>query len=120
MVLPRVSVSATYAGRTLKQQLEEIVFILSVVSTKSYRYPDIIQMQVTADGEKLPPVLMLNLVKSPFDADYLETIASRMRYETFKRLTQARTVELKLNDLTLQLDQTPIAKMRELELLLRP
>ena len=113
-----LSVSATYAGQKPKKQPEDIVFILSIASTQGYRYPDAMAMQITADGKKLPQVLMLNLDKRRLDEDYLETIGTRMKYEIFKRLTQANTIELQLHDLTLQFDKTQIAKMRELEELL--
>lgn len=112
-----LSVSAIYPGQKPKK-LEDIIFVISVVSTKGYRYPDVMAMQGTADGKKLPDILMLNLDKRRMGEDYLETIGTRMKYEVFKRLTQARTAELRLQNLTLQLNESQIAKMRELEALL--
>lgn len=115
-----LSVSAVYPGHKLKkpEDVKDIIFILSVISTRAYRYPDIMAMQVTADGKKLPELLMLNLDKRRMDEDYLETIGTRMKYEIFKRLTQAKTVELRLHTLTLKLDESQITKLRELEALL--
>jgi hypothetical protein len=113
-----LSVSASYAGQKPKQPPEDIIFIVSVISAQGYKYPDMMALQVTADGKKLPEVLMLNLDKRRLDEDYLETIGTRMKYEIFKRLTQAQAVELRLPNLTLQLNETQIAKLRELEGLL--
>jgi hypothetical protein len=113
-----LSVSANYPGQKPKKP-EDIVFIISVASTKGYRYPDVMVMQGTADGRKLPDTLMLNLDKRRMGDDYLETIGTRMKYDVFKRLTQAKTVELRLQNLTLQLNESQIAKMRALEALLR-
>ena len=113
-----LSVTATYKGLKPKQQPEDIIVIISVVSAHGYKYPDIMAMQVVADGKKLEQVLMLNLDKRRMYEDYLETIGTRMKYEIFKRMTQAKIVELRLQDLTLQLDEAQIAKLRELETLL--
>lgn len=113
-----LSVSANYAGQKPKKP-EDIIFVISVASTKGYRYPDVMVMQGTADGKKLPDTLMLNLDKRRMGDDYLETIGTRMKYEVFKRLTQSRTVELRLQNLTLQLNEAQVAKMRELEASLR-
>src|SRR5215216_4271900 len=99
-----LSVSATYAGRKPKRQPEDVTFIVSVVSAQGYKYPDMMGMQSVADGKKLPAVLMLNLDKRRLGEDYLETIGTRMKYEILKRLAQAKTVELRLHDLTIQLD----------------
>ena len=112
-----LSVSAFYPGQKPKKP-EDIVVILSVASTQGYKYPDVMTMQVTANGKKLPEVLMLNLDKRRMGEDYLETIGTRMKYEMFKRLTQAKTVELRLHGLTLQLNESQIIKLRELEDLL--
>jgi hypothetical protein len=113
-----LSVSATYPGQKPKKP-EDIVVVISVASTQGYKYPDIMTMQVTADGKKLPEVLMLNLDKRRMGEDYLETIGTRMKYEIFKRLTQAKTIELRLHGLTLQLNESQITTLRQLEALLR-
>jgi hypothetical protein len=113
-----LSVSATFEGQKPKKQPEDIIVILSVASAHGYKYPDIMKMQVAADGKKLPEILMLNLDKRRMGEEYLETIATRMKYEIFKRMSQAKTIELKLQDLTLQLNEAQITKLRELEALL--
>ena len=113
-----LSVSATYPGQKPNQQPEDIIFILSIASAQGYKYPDMMAMQVAADGKKLREVLMLNLDKRRMEEDYLETIGTRMKYESFKRLAQAKTVELRLHGLTLQLNEAQITKLRELEALL--
>jgi hypothetical protein len=114
-----LSVSATYAGKTPPSQLEDVIFIISVVSPERYQYPDMMAMKVSTDGNKLPEVLMLNLDKRPFNPGYLETIGTRMKLEVFKRLAQAKSVDLQLHDLKLRLNETEIAKLREIEVLIR-
>lgn len=113
-----LSVSSTYKGQKPKKQPDDIVVIVSVVSARGYRYPDMMAMQVAADGKKLPQVLMLNLDKRQLGEDYLETIGTRMKYEVFKHLTESKNVVLQLQNLTLQLDEAQITKLRELEALL--
>lgn len=114
-----LSVSASYPGQQKpKKPPEDIIVIISVVSARSYRFPDVMAMQVTADGKKLSPVIMLNLDKRRMDEDYLETIGTRMKYDLFKRLMQARAGEFQLSDLTLQLNESQIGLLRELDALL--
>lgn len=115
-----LSVSASYAGRKPRSEPEDVVFILSVASPGGYRYPDIMSMKVMADGKRLPEVLMLNLDKRRLEEDYLETIGTRMKYDIFKQLSKSKTVELTLKDLSLKLDETRIAKLKELDALLHP
>ena len=115
-----VSISTTFPGEKLKKQPEDVVFILSLLSTGGYKYSDIIQMKVTADGVKVSDaVVMLNLDKRRADQDYLETIATRMKYDVFKQITQAKSVELQLENTKLQLNAAQLKKLSEFEALVR-
>jgi hypothetical protein len=119
-----LSVSATYQGRKPEKLPDDVIFILSIASTKDNRFPKTMMMEITADGKELPQVLMLNANKRRLSEEdkrnYLETLVTRMKYEIFKQLMQAKSVILKLPDLTLQLDETRMAKMKELDNLLHP
>lgn len=115
-----LSVASGYKGRQKPgKPSEEVLFILSIASTKSGRFPDMLAMDVTADGKKLSQVLMLDLDKRRLtgedEYDYLDTLGTRMKYDVFKKLMNAKSVTLGLPGLTLQLGETHAAKMRELD-----
>jgi hypothetical protein len=114
-----LSVSASYKGQKPKEP-EDIIVIISVFSSGSYRYPDMMAMQVLIDGKKVSDVLMLNLDKRKSDDDYLETLGTRMKYNLFKRLLKAPSAELQLQNLRLPLDETQMGKLREVDALLHP
>ncbi len=114
-----LSVSASYKGQKPKEP-EDIIVIISVLSSGGYRYPDMMAMQVLIDGKKASDVLMLNLDKRKADDEYLETIGTRMKYDLFKRLLKASSAELQLQNLRLPLDETLLVKLREMDALLHP
>ena len=114
-----LSVSASYKGQKPKEP-DDVIVIVSVLSSGSYRYPDVMAMQVLVDGKKLSDVLMINLDKRKADDDYLETIGTRMKYDQFKRLLKASAAEFQLQDLRLPITDAHLAKLRELDALLRP
>jgi len=114
-----LSVSASYKGQKPKEP-EDIIVIISVLSSGGYRYPDMMAMQVLIDGKKASDVLMLNLDKRKAEDEYLETIGTRMKYDLFKRLLKASSAELQLQNLRLPLDETLLVKLREVDALLHP
>jgi hypothetical protein len=114
-----LSVSASYQGQKPKEP-NDVILIISVLSSGGYRYPDMMAMQVLVDGKKSSEVLMLNLDKRKAEEDYLETIGTRMKYGQFKRLFQAKSAELQLQNLKLPLDETHLAKLRELDARFHP
>jgi hypothetical protein len=109
-----LSVDGTYATRTPKNHPEDIIFIISALSPKGYRYPDIMALTIVADGKQLPQVLMLNLDKRRTETDYLETIGTRMKYDIFIKVAQAKKVEMKLSETSFKLDEQQLQKLREL------
>lgn len=118
-----ISVSSNYKGRQKPDKPpEDVILILSIASTKSGRFPEMMSMDVTADGKKLSQVLMLDLDKRRLSGedeyDYLDTLGTRMKYEVFKKLMNAKSVTLGLPGLTLQLGEIHAAKMRELDALI--
>ena len=118
-----LSVSSSYKGKQKPgKPPEDVILILSIVSTKSGRFPDMMAMDVTADGKKLSQVLILDLDKRRLtgqdEYDYLDTLGTRMKYDVFKKLMNAKSVTLGLPGLTLQLGETHAARMRELDALI--
>ena len=112
-----LSVSASYKGQKPKRP-EDVIFIVSVLSQQSYRYPDVLAMQVLIEGKKAGEVVMINLDKRRAEEDYLETIGTRMKYDLFQRLLKASSAELHLANLTLPLEAAHLAKLRELDAML--
>jgi hypothetical protein len=117
-----LSVSFTFAGEKFRKQPDDVIFILSVVSPgAARRYSDMIAMKVTADGKKLPEVLMLNLDKRALgESNYLETIGTRMKYDVFKKLSEAKSAALQLENTKLELSEAHLKKLAELEAMMRP
>lgn len=119
-----LSVSATFQGQKPEKLPEDVVFIISIASLKENRFPKVMIMEITADGKKLPEVTMLNANKNKLSDDdkrnNLETLVTRMRYDVFKQMMQAKSVKLSLPDLILDLDETRMAKMQELDKFLQP
>lgn len=112
-----LSVSASYKGQKPKQP-EDVILIISVLSSDGYHYPDIMAMQVLVDGQKVSETPMLNLDKRRADNDYLETIGTRMKYSLFQKLLKSASAELRLANLNPPLEATHVAKLRELDALL--
>lgn len=119
-----LSVSANFHGKKIEKLPEDVIFVLSIASLKENRFPKAMAMEITADGKKLPQVLMLNAntykLSGEDNRNNLETLVTRMRYDIFKQMMQAKSVKLELPDLTLALDETRMAKMQELDELLQP
>lgn len=114
-----VSVSVTYPGEKLKSTPDDVVFILSIASPGSYKYSDVMAMTVKADGKKLPDVLMINFVKERLDEEYLETVGTRMKFDTFKKIAKAKAVEFQLENTKFQLTEGNIQRFAELLKLLQ-
>jgi hypothetical protein len=112
-----LGMSASYKGQKPKAP-EDVIFILQVLSSGSYRYPDAMAMQVVIEGKKVSDVLMVNFDKRRLDQDYLETIGTRMKYDLFQRLLKASSAELRLGSLALPLEATQVTKLREFDALL--
>lgn len=113
-----LSVEGTYATRTPKNHPDDIIFIISALSPNSYRYPNTMSLNINADGKQLPQVLMLNLDKRRAETSYLETIGTRMKYDIFLKIAQAKKVEMRLNETSITLTPQHLQKMRELSGLL--
>jgi len=110
-----LSASVKYAGEKLKEQPEDIVFIISVASPGSYKYPDIMKLKIKADGKNLPEVVILNLDKRKLnETEYLETIGTRMKYDVFKKISEAKSVEMQFENTKFQLTEGNIKRFAEL------
>jgi hypothetical protein len=110
-----LSASTNFAGEKLKTTPEDIVFILSIASPGSYKYPDMMKMKIKADGKDLPEVLILNLDKRQLgETEFLETIGTRMKYDIFKKISQAKTVEMQLENTKFQLTPANIKRFADL------
>ncbi|HZS49023.1 MAG TPA: hypothetical protein VFC63_28390 [Blastocatellia bacterium] len=114
-----LSVEGSYSGKTApKKHPDDVVLILSCLNRNGYKYPKAMVLLITADGKQLPSVLMLNFDRQRLDEDYLETLGTRMKYDTFFATAQAKKVEMKLNDTVFSLNEQHIKKLHDLEDLL--
>ena len=108
-----ITAEATYATESPKKHPEDVVFIISALST-SYRYPDINQLIITCDGKRLSPILLLNLDKRPAEPLFLETLGTRMKYDVFMKLAKAKSAQLEFGDTSLVLTDSHLALLGEL------
>lgn len=108
-----ISAEATYATESPKKHPEDVVFIISALTT-SYRYPDINQLTITCDGKRLSPIVLLNLDERPAEPLFLETLGTRMQYDVFMKLAKARTVQMEFADTSFALTDSHLALLREL------
>lgn len=110
-----LSASTHFPGEKLKSRPADIVFILSISSPGSYKYPDIMRLKIKADGKDLPEVVILNLDKRKIgETEYLETIGTRMKYDIFKKISEAKTVEMQLENTKFQLASGNIRRFADL------
>lgn len=104
-----LSVSVSFKGKELVSRPDDVIFIVSVISEGSYKYPDSMSMKMAGDGKNLPDILMLNLDKRPLEKDFLESIRTRMKYDVFKQLSNFKSVKLQLDKTTFQVNETQLA-----------
>jgi len=108
-----ITAEATYATESPKKHPEDVLFIISALST-SYRYPDINQLTITCDGKRLSPILLLNLDKRPAEPLFLETLGTRMKYDVFMQLAKAKSVQMEFADTSFALTDSHLALLGEL------
>ncbi len=108
-----ISAEATFATESPKNHPEDVVFIISSLST-SYRYSDINQLTITCDGKRLAPILLMNLDKRPAEPLFLETLGTRMNYDVFMKVAKARSVKMEFADTSLTLSDSHLGLLGEL------
>jgi hypothetical protein len=108
-----ISVQATYATQTPKDHPDDVVFIISALNT-AYRYPDVNRLNITVDGKRLDPVLLLNLDKRPAEPLFLETLGTRMKYDVFMKLTKGKSVQLEFSETSFALRDSDLALLAKL------
>ena len=110
-----LSASTTFPGEKIRSQPKDIIFIISVVSPGGYKYPDIMKLKVKADGKDLPETVILNLDKRQLDeSQFAETIGTRMKYEVFQKISQAKTVEMQFENTKFQLTSDHLRRFADL------
>ena|ERR1700730_15656772 len=109
-----ISAEAKYATQTPKKHPEVVTFIISVLNKTGYKYPDGLALNITADGNRLSPVLLGNLVKRTSEGVYYETLVSLMKYDVFMRLATAKEANLEFSQTSFALKDKHLAKLREL------
>jgi len=108
-----ISVEATFATQAPKNHPEDIVFIISVLNFKSYRYPDTNTLIISRDGERLLPVLLLNLDKRAADNFFLEILGTRMKYDVFMQLAKGKNVQMQFAETSFALRDDHLALLRK-------
>ncbi len=110
-----LSASTVFDGERIKSLPEDIVFIISIASPGSYKYPAVMKLKIKADGKDLPEVPILNLDKRKLnETEFLETLGTRMKYDLFKKIAQAKTVEMQVENTKFQLTPEGIKRFAEL------
>jgi hypothetical protein len=114
-----VNASHTFPGRQFTTRPDDVIFIIQIGSA-SYRYPDQISVKLKLDGKSIPDILMLNLDKRMADKYFLETMGTRMKYDVFKAISQARSAELQVDKTTITLTSSHLAKLADLDKMMNP
>jgi hypothetical protein len=110
-----LSASISYNGNKLTKQPDDVVFVLSIASPGSYKYPDIMKLKIKADGKDLPEIVILNLDKRKLnETEFLETIGTRMKYNLFKTIAQAKNVEMQFENTKFQLTPGHLKRFADL------
>jgi hypothetical protein len=109
-----ISVDGTYATQAPTQHPGDVVFIISVMNKTGYKYPDLMALNITADGKHLSPVSLANLDKRTVEGDYYETLGLRMDYDVFMQLATAQEADLQFSQTSIALKNKHLAKLREL------
>jgi hypothetical protein len=110
-----VSMSATFEGQKLAAEPEDVVFIISALSTGDYKYPAINRMKVVAEKSKLSDIVMLNLDKRKLNDDFLETLGTRIKIGVFKQLAGFNSVKLQFGDTTFEIGEEQMSKIRSFQ-----
>jgi hypothetical protein len=104
-----ISVQATYATQAPKNHPEDIMFIISVLNFKSYRYPDMNTLIISADGKRLPPVPLLNLDKRAADNYFVETLGTRMKFDVFMVFAKGKNIQMQFAETSFVLKDDHLA-----------
>jgi hypothetical protein len=110
-----LNASVTFPGTRLSETPQFVIFIVQIGSADRYKYSDTVQMKVRIDGKPADDITVANLDKRMADKWFLETLGTRMKYEVFKSLAHAKSVELEVEGLTIPVSADKLAKFADLE-----
>ncbi len=110
-----LNASISFPGTRLSEAPDFVIFIVQIGSADRYKYPDILQMKLRVDGKPAPDITIANLDKRMADKWFLETLGTRMKYDVFKAIAHAKTVELEVDGLTIPVSPEKLAKFADLE-----
>ena len=108
-----ISVNATYSTQTPKTHPEDVVFIVSTLNKIGYRYPDVLALNIIADGQRLSPIVLLNLDKRAAVGEYYETLGTRMKYDVFMRVAKAKAVQMQFSTASFELNDRHLAVLHK-------
>ena len=97
-----ISVTGTFATRTPKKHPEQVIFIISVLSTE-YKYPDVGKLLITSDGKTLAPILLVNFDRRPAEPLCLETLGTRIDFDVFMKMAKGKAVQLQFGETSVEL-----------------
>lgn len=120
-------------GTKLKARPRTLTFIVQVGISDLYKFPEkplafkdwyrfqqTVRMKVKIDGKSAPDVILSNHDRRMKLKPYMETLAGSMRYSTFKAISRARSVELRLEKTSITIDSASLAPFADLDKMLNP
>ena len=107
--------SVTFSGKKLKSKPDDVILVMSVVSLKNHRYPDINQVNLASEGKSISKMILLNLDQRKFsDTEIFEPLGTRIETNSLKKLGQTKApIEFKINNGLFTIDRDVIAKLAE-------
>lgn len=93
---------------------EDIMFTIQIASPDRYKYPDSIAMKVKIDGKAIPDIKISPLDKRIEGKNYLETLGTRMNYDVFRAIANAKSVEFKVDGMVITVGADKLAKFADL------
>jgi hypothetical protein len=116
-----LGVTAVFNGQKLSPRPDEILFIVSVITLGKYKFPQINQVKLNAEGKNFGEIVMLNLDQRKFsENEYLETIGTRMKFDIFKKFVTSKKVSFQMGDSNFEVGRSQILKLSDFEKIINP
>ena len=106
-------------GEKLVRRPDDVMLIIQIVSP-SYRYPDVMDVKLRVDGNKMSPIKMVTLDRRASDKLFVETIGTRIPYSSFKSLAMAKEVEFAVDKTTITVGPAHLTILADLDKMLNP
>ncbi|SRR5229473_8316044 len=109
-----------YKGASPRQLPEKIAFSLMSASTVDYQLAARSSLRAIADGERVDLGNPTLINTQRIDALFVQVTSVVVDYPSFKKIVNAKHVEMRLDNTEFSLSDTQLAKLRQFEAAIRP